>query len=497
MKNLIPLLLALTAAPALAQVAPQLSIEERSSTNNFRRSTARDPSELEADKSVRIGCLAVGRIVSTMASDNVSVAEFGASTAASGSVNRIAFDAAISALPKNGGTILLPGTGNYTVTLPLTAAKRVEWSAPQGATVNGSASPEALGIWKSGPEVIEFTKGSGDANAFTFGPGSVRQLLQSGATGHFEAAHVEIDARSYGQAGKFIVGTQAIARTNSSGNVFGIAGYGQAQASAAKTAEVSGAEFNTEILAPVINRKTGVQIVDVATSHGYGLVHDAAIWTARQRGALGFLNGIQFGAGPDNEFALKNGTTNALLAVKAGSDVSVGYGLDANAISFAQAAIGLRAKGVGHRFSWGIGSNDNRSGGEIRSDASATAGKIIFVNGGVVAQSSTGIDAFTVLPEGVGIIRPVRVIETGASYSATTRDHLIVVRKTGGSATSIVLPAAPSKGNEITVKDGRGDASTNNITVRGGTIDGASSYVIAVNRGVVRLTFDGSEWVVL
>lgn len=497
MKKLNVLLLALFAAPVAAQVAPQLAIDQNAPSNSCRRLTARDPFKAGTDKSVRIGCLADGRIVSTMASDSISVAEFGASTAATGAANRTAFNAAISALPASGGTIVLPGAGNYTVTLPLTGTKRIEWSAPQGATVNGSASPEALGVWKSGPEVIEFTKGGSDANAFTLGPGSVRQLLQSGATGHFEAAHVEIDARTYGQAGKFVVGTQAIARTNSSGNVFGIAGYGQAQASAAATAEVSGAEFNTEILAPVVNRKTGVQIVDVATSHGYGSFLDGALYLGKQDGALGFQGGIVFGDGVDVHFPLKNGTDTSLLSVKGGSNVIAGYGFEAGSVQYAQSALALRSQIPGHRLSWGIGVANNREGGEIRSDASATAGKIIFINGGMVAQSSSGLNALAVLPEGVNIIRPVRVIETGASYSATTSDHLIVVRKTSGSATSIVLPSAPSKGNAITVKDGRGDASTNNITISGGTIDGASSYVISADRGVVRLTFDGTEWVVL
>ncbi len=265
--------------------------------------------------------------------------------------------------------------------------------------------------WRDVNDSVVFTKGSGNADVFTLGK-SFRQLLQSGATGNFEAIHVEMDAREYGTAGKFNVGVQGIGRSNSSGNVFGLAGYAQIGASGAASAEACGGEFNTDVRCATVARKTGVQAVDVSTSVGAGSAIDAAFWAARQVGGVGYLNGVQFGTGSDSEFAVKAGTTNALLSVKAGSGVTIGYGLDANDLSFAQAAIGLRAQAVGHRISWGIGSNANRDGGEIRSDASTAAGKIIFTNGGLVVQNSGGTLGISVDGDGTN---PVNLTVAGAT----------------------------------------------------------------------------------
>jgi len=97
------------------------------------------------------------------------------------------------------------------------------------------------------------------------------------------------------------------------------------------------------------------------------------------------------------------------------------------------------------------------------------------------------------------VARNVTLVTTGASYVANGNDSLIVVRKGTGSATAITLPASPATGQELVVKDGKGDAATNAITITpaSGTIDGAASLSIGSNRGVARLTYDGTEWVVL
>lgn len=95
--------------------------------------------------------------------------------------------------------------------------------------------------------------------------------------------------------------------------------------------------------------------------------------------------------------------------------------------------------------------------------------------------------------------RAVRVLTSGASTTLVWgADWLLVVNKGTGSATTVNLPANPIQGWRFEVKDGKGDAGTNNITVSpaAGTIDGASSYVINSNRGAAIFTYSGSEWVV-
>lgn len=95
--------------------------------------------------------------------------------------------------------------------------------------------------------------------------------------------------------------------------------------------------------------------------------------------------------------------------------------------------------------------------------------------------------------------RAVRVLTSGASTTLVWgADLLLVVNKATGSATTVNLPANPLTGWFFDIKDGKGDAGTNNITITpaAGTIDGAGSYVINSNRGAARVTYSGSEWVV-
>lgn len=76
-------------------------------------------------------------------------------------------------------------------------------------------------------------------------------------------------------------------------------------------------------------------------------------------------------------------------------------------------------------------------------------------------------------------------------------DRRVYVRKTTGSATTVTVPASPTAHVDYIVKDARGDAAANPITVNGATIDGQSSFVIPVNYGAVTLVFNGTDWSVV
>jgi hypothetical protein len=57
-------------------------------------------------------------------------------------------------------------------------------------------------------------------------------------------------------------------------------------------------------------------------------------------------------------------------------------------------------------------------------------------------------------------------------------------------------------GRRIAVKDGKGDAGVNNITVSpdgatATTIDGAATQVISTNYGVCEVIYSGVEWSVV
>ena len=84
-------------------------------------------------------------------------------------------------------------------------------------------------------------------------------------------------------------------------------------------------------------------------------------------------------------------------------------------------------------------------------------------------------------------------------------DDVVLINKDAGEATGVDLPDVTTRRRPITIKDKRGDAATNNITINPAssspaqTIDGLSSWVIAFDRGGVTLhpDPDGLGWNVM
>jgi hypothetical protein len=91
---------------------------------------------------------------------------------------------------------------------------------------------------------------------------------------------------------------------------------------------------------------------------------------------------------------------------------------------------------------------------------------------------------------------PVRVMQSGASTTLVHgTDYLLEVNKTTGSPTTVTLPN-PTLNWRFEVKDGKGDAVANPITVTpsAGTIDDQPSYVINEPYASAVFTGDGSQW---
>lgn len=89
-----------------------------------------------------------------------------------------------------------------------------------------------------------------------------------------------------------------------------------------------------------------------------------------------------------------------------------------------------------------------------------------------------------------------RVVTAAGAITTTQSDDIVIVNKSAGAATDVSLHAAPQSWVKITIKDGKGDAAANNITITpaAGTIDGAATYVINANYGVITLIHNGTEW---
>jgi hypothetical protein len=84
----------------------------------------------------------------------------------------------------------------------------------------------------------------------------------------------------------------------------------------------------------------------------------------------------------------------------------------------------------------------------------------------------------------------------GPYSPSETSWRVVAVNQSTPAPYTLNLPATPLNGDIVTVKDAKGDANSNNITINGNgkTIDGASSSVISVNWGSITLIYNSIEW---
>lgn len=127
-----------------------------------------------------------------------------------------------------------------------------------------------------------------------------------------------------------------------------------------------------------------------------------------------------------------------------------------------------------------------------------TAGQVSYYATSAAAVSGTSllqINASGVTFTG-GTVQTVRTVTAAGAASVTASDWVVIINKTSGAATTVNLPASPVTGQRFVIKDGKGDAATNNITITpaAGTIDGAATYVLRVGYGAVNIIYNGSEW---
>lgn len=167
--------------------------------------------------------------------------------------------------------------------------------------------------------------------------------------------------------------------------------------------------------------------------------------------------------------ATSNGTTLTLVAPILGTPASVNLS-NATALPLSTGITGTLADG------------------NLSSNVALKSSSNAFTNSNLFSGSTTWTG---------NLIIPIRTITAaGAITVSATSDYFICVNKTTGAATTVNLPSSPATGQTYLVKDCKGDAATNNITVTpaSGTIDGSATYVINVNRASVATTWNGSAW---
>ena len=108
-------------------------------------------------------------------------------------------------------------------------------------------------------------------------------------------------------------------------------------------------------------------------------------------------------------------------------------------------------------------------------------------------QASAAAAAFQALGSANQV---VRVVTAAGGITVTAADAVVVIRKATGAATAVTLESGPAAGRVVTIKDGRGDAGVNPITITpaSGTIDGSASTVVGSGYGAVTLAYSGVEW---
>lgn len=100
----------------------------------------------------------------------------------------------------------------------------------------------------------------------------------------------------------------------------------------------------------------------------------------------------------------------------------------------------------------------------------------------------------------VSLLNAVTVTAAG-TYSVQPTDSVVLINKSVAAANSVQLPVAASRsGLPVTVKDLKGDAATNVITVLPAgseTIDGLASVPINSNYGAYKFWPVAGGWVIL
>jgi len=137
----------------------------------------------------------------------------------------------------------------------------------------------------------------------------------------------------------------------SRGGMFGINGVGRLGANATFYHNVTGAEFNTEVVEGAsVHYKSLIQLTGFATDTVRGTDYDAMISLSRQAGGVSFKDGILFSEangqspmGADSSLMRTQGVAQCLNGIDLSSYIFTGYGLRiGNAPEGQRAGVGIR-----------------------------------------------------------------------------------------------------------------------------------------------------------
>lgn len=291
--------------------------------------------------------------------------------------------AGVSTVNGRSGAVTITGSDVTGAMTSTDAVEQTAWGAlgSLGTLTNSSAPLFQISYSES------FAMGSAFYDAVTI------VGTRTGGTGHRQALTAQITS-SGTNSGEFLCGVSGFTFiTSGSGSAFGMNGFAQALSGAASSAQVSGAEFNTDVRTPV-SLKTGVQIVDVNTSTQDGTTRSAGLYIAAQTGGVGWQSAIQFGDFTSPATTAPTSTDLILLAGTPGA-VSLQRGIDFRAGNFSRPAIDLP---LNASLAWEGGTSGNLGGGGTILSQTANSGPtVLFGTGSIqLRNAANNTTAFAV-----------------------------------------------------------------------------------------------------
>lgn len=120
----------------------------------------------------------------------------------------------------------------------------------------------------------------------------------------------------------------------------------------------------------------------------------------------------------------------------------------------------------------------------------AAGSGITFTDGGAQANLVISANSSFAIP-------PLRIVTASGDYTVQSDDYTIVIMKTVGEPTNVILPACVLN-RRLEIIDGNGDAGTNPITLvpnGSNTVIGQASFFIDANYGGLDLLSLSTKWI--
>jgi len=218
-------------------------------------------------------------------------------------------------------------------------------------------------------------------------------------------------------------------------------------------------------------------------------VTDTMLTSTGNGSALTGLTWSQIGTTPNTLAGY--GITNGLSTSLANTNILVGNG-SGNAAAVAVSGDATLA----NTGALTVTKSNGSSFGTAAFDDTGTSGATVPLNNGNNNSTGNNIHSGAETFNGTVLVAMRKVTASGDITVSGTADYFICVDKGTGAATAVNLPASPGTGLTYLIKDCKGDAATNNITITpaAGDIDGSGTYVISNNYGSVAVTYNGTAW---